>query len=89
MNMFKKSFGMGDILVLLGMGILVNYKQYLVIFWLGIIIALLYSIYLIVFKKSEIKNTKVPMIPFFTISYVVSILYGDVIFNYLLKYIVL
>jgi prepilin signal peptidase PulO-like enzyme (type II secretory pathway) len=89
MNLFKKSFGLGDILVLLGIGILVSYKQYIVIFWLGIVIALLYSMYLIVFKKKEIKNTKVPMIPFFTISYVISILYGDIIFDYLLKYIVL
>jgi prepilin signal peptidase PulO-like enzyme (type II secretory pathway) len=36
LNMIKKSFGLGDILILLGLGVLLNFQQYMVMFWLGI-----------------------------------------------------
>ena len=85
LNLIKKSFGLGDILVLLGLGILLTWQQYLVMFWLGIVIALLYSLVLIVKDKVSIKKTKVPMIPFFTISFTIAILYGQEVYLYLLK----
>jgi leader peptidase (prepilin peptidase)/N-methyltransferase len=85
LNQIKKSFAIGDLLLLLGLGILINWQQYLVMFWLGILIALLYSVTLIVKEKVNIKETKVPMIPFFTISFTVTILYGEQIYDYLLK----
>ena len=85
-NFFKKSFGMGDILVLLGLGILFDYERYLVMFWLGILVALLSSVILIVKKIDNIKKAKVPMLPFFTISFTISLLYGDKIYELLLKY---
>ena len=85
LNIIKKSFGLGDILVLLGVGILLTWQEYLVMFWLGILIALLYSLVLIVKDKVSIKKTKVPMIPFFTISFTITILYGQQLSLYLLK----
>jgi prepilin signal peptidase PulO-like enzyme (type II secretory pathway) len=85
LNQIKKSFATGDLLVLLGLGILISWQQYLVMFWLGILVALLYSLILIVKDKVSIKETKVPMIPFFTISFTVTILYGEQIYEYLLK----
>lgn len=85
LNMIKKSFGMGDILILLGLGIIINWQQYLVMFWLGIVIALLYSTILIIKDKIQIKGAKIPMIPFFTISFTVSVLYGEEIYFFLLK----
>jgi prepilin signal peptidase PulO-like enzyme (type II secretory pathway) len=84
-NLIKKSFGLGDILVLLGLGILLTYDRYIVMFWLGIVLALLYSIYLIIKKKVDYKKAKIPMIPFFTISFSISILFGGEIYKYLLK----
>lgn len=81
LNLIKRSFGLGDILVLFAIGILLNHQQFLVLFWIGIILALLYSTILIIKKKISIKKTKIAMIPFFTVSFVISLLYGEVIFS--------
>jgi len=85
LNIFKKSFGLGDILILLGLGILISWQQYLILFWLGILVALLYSLILVLKDNADIKKTKVPMIPFFTISFTLAILYGEEIYGLLLK----
>jgi prepilin signal peptidase PulO-like enzyme (type II secretory pathway) len=84
-NIFKKSFGFGDILVLFSVGILQSTNQFLCTFWLGVIIALFYSIYLIIKKKRKLMNMKVPMIPFFSISFVISVIYGETILESILK----
>jgi prepilin signal peptidase PulO-like enzyme (type II secretory pathway) len=85
LNLVKKSFGFGDLLVLLGLGILITWQQYIVMFWLGIIFALLYSLVLLITKKIELKGAKIPMIPFFALSFVVAVLYGDRIYYILLN----
>jgi prepilin signal peptidase PulO-like enzyme (type II secretory pathway) len=86
LNLIKKSFGFGDLLVLLGLGILISWQQFLVMFWLGIMIALLYSLMLLASKKISLKGAKVPMIPFFSIAFVIAILYGEEIYSYLLNF---
>lgn len=85
-NLFKKSFGIGDILVLVGLGIILEYSEFLILFWGGIIFALLYSLFLVLLKKVNIKKAKVPMIPFFSLAFLVSIFWGDILFNSLLKF---
>lgn len=84
-NTVKKSFGLGDILILMGLGILLSWQEYLVMFWLGIVIALLYSLLLIVKEKISIKGSKIAMIPFFSISFILTTIYGQEIYSYLLK----
>ena len=32
-KLMKKSFGLGNILILLGLGLIVNYKNFLILFW--------------------------------------------------------
>ncbi len=86
LNLVKKSFGTGDLLVLLGLGMLISWQQYLVMFWLGIMIALLYSSVLIISKKTSIKGATVPMIPFYSISFVITLLYGEEIYHILLNF---
>ncbi|MFA7627924.1 MAG: prepilin peptidase [Candidatus Dojkabacteria bacterium] len=86
LNLIKKSFGIGDLLVLLGLGILISWQQYLVMFWLGIMIGLLYSLTLLATKKINLKGAKVPMIPFFSISFVLTILYGEELYYILLNF---
>ncbi len=86
LNLVKKSFGFGDLLVLLGLGILISWQQYLVMFWLGIMIALLYSLILLASRKVRLKGAKVAMIPFFSISFVITVLYGEQIYYYLLNF---
>jgi prepilin signal peptidase PulO-like enzyme (type II secretory pathway) len=76
----------GDILVLLGLGILIPYQQYIVTFWGGIIIALLYTLYLLFKGVKNIRKIKVPMMPFFSLSFVISLIYGNQLFDILLKF---
>ena len=85
LNLFKKSFGIGDILVILGLGILISWKQAIVFFWLSIIIALLYSLGYIALTNTELKKAKIPMVPFLSIAYIVSLMYGDTVFWYIIK----
>lgn len=84
-NFFKKSFGIGDILIILGLGILISWKQTVVFFWLSIAIALLYSLGYIAFTNTELKKAKIPMVPFLSIAYILSLMYGDTIFWYIIK----
>jgi len=85
LNIFKKSFGLGDILLILGLGVLITKEQFIVFFWLAIVIALLYSIGLMIVKKINIKKAKIPMVPFLSIAFVVSVIYGEVIWSDILK----
>ncbi len=81
----KKSFGFGDILILLALGLALSYKEFTVLFWLSIFTALLYAILLGVLQKKRLKGIKIPMIPFFTISYLIASIWGTVIFDFLLE----
>lgn len=85
-NIFKKSFGLGDILVLFSIGILQTFEEFLVTFWLAIFIALFYSLIFIVRKKEDIKKAKVPMVPFISLAFSISVLYGEAIYEQLLKW---
>jgi len=84
-NIFKRSFGFGDILLIFGLGVLLSQGQFIVFFWLSIIIALLYSIGFVIAKKISIKKAKIPMVPFLSIAFVISVIYGEVIWSYILK----
>ena len=81
----KKSFGLGDILVLFSLGLISNYKEYLILFWLSIFLALLYSLCSAVIKKRSLKGLKIPMIPFITFAFLLSSLWGVVIFDFILN----
>lgn len=85
-NMVKKSFGIGDILVFLALGILLSPSQFFVLFWLSIVTALLYSIIYCLMYRKNIKKLKIPMIPFVSIAYILTLLYGETIWKLLLKY---
>ena len=85
-NIIKKSFGFGDILLLFSIGILQSFGQFLVTFWLAIFIALLYSLIFVVKKKEDIKKAKIPMVPFISLAFCISVLYGESIYSQLLKW---
>lgn len=87
LNLFKKSMGIGDLLMIGVIGILFSYEQFLVFFWLAIFVAFIYSLVLIIIKKINIKKATLPMIPFFAISFIITCLYGVNIFELLVKYI--
>jgi len=81
----KKSFGLGDILILLSLGLVLNYKEYLIAFWLSIIFALLYSVIFSVITKRSLKGFKIPMVPFFTFAFLLSSIWGIAIYDFLLN----
>ena len=86
MNVIKKSFGMGDILILFSLGILFDWSNFLVLFWLGIMLALLYSAILIVRGEKNIRKIKIPMVPFFSMAFPIVALYGDQIYTLLVEF---
>jgi prepilin signal peptidase PulO-like enzyme (type II secretory pathway) len=88
-NIFKKSFGFGDMLIFLGVGLLLSYQKFVIFFWTSILVALLYSFVMVIVEKKKIKNTKIPMVPFLTIGYLVATIYGEEIFKYLWENIIL
>ncbi len=78
----KKSFGFGDMLVLLALGLILPYKGYITMFWISIFSALFYAILVGIIKKKNMKKVKIPMIPFFTLAFLIASLWGEIIFNH-------
>ena len=82
----KKSFGFGDILVLLSIGLTVLPEQFLIIFWFSILSALFYAILYGLITKKNLKEVKIPMIPFVTLSFLLGAVYGNEIFSTILQF---
>jgi len=85
----KKSFGLGDILILLGLGLILSLKEYLVMFWISIFSALLYAILNGVIQKKSMKKVKIPMVPFFAFAFLIASIWGEGIFEYIFSLILL
>lgn len=85
-NLVKKSFGTGDILVILGIGILLSQHQFLIFFWGTILIALCYAITYVLVNKVAIRGTKVPLLPFLSIAFVISTVFGEILAINLLNF---
>lgn len=85
-NLIKKSFGIGDILVILSIGILLSQHQFLIFFWGTILIALIYAMAYILVKKVNVKGTKVPLIPFMSIAFTLAIVFGEALATSLLNF---
>lgn len=84
-NLVKKSFGIGDILIILGLGILMTWQQSVVFFWLSILLALLYASIYMIYSKVSLKKAKIPMVPSLAIAYILALVYGEQIFWYIIK----
>lgn len=80
----KKSFGFGDILILLGIGLILPFKSFILLFWLSIFTALLYAILYALLKKKKLRGIKIPMVPFFMFSFIISSMWGVKMFDILL-----
>lgn len=66
-KVFKKPFGLGDILVLLGASILMSIPMYIAFIYIFLILSTVYSLLLIAFKKATFKSA-LPLLPFMYIS---------------------
>lgn len=86
LNFIKKSFGLGDILILFGIGIFFTPLRFIIFFWLCVILALFYSLITAAIKRKKIKGMKVPMLPFITIAFVITIIFGETLSFWLLYF---
>jgi leader peptidase (prepilin peptidase)/N-methyltransferase len=82
----KEGFGFGDFLILLSLSAFLNTQQFWLLFWLSIITAALVSIVGIIFKNYS-RKTALPLLPFFTLAYIVVVTFGETILNFISKYI--
>ena len=78
----KEGFGFGDFLILLCLSAFLSTKQFWLMFWISILLALVVTLIGFIKKKFN-RKTALPLLPFFTIAYVVVMTYGDLIFKYL------
>lgn len=81
---FKEGFGFGDFLILFSLSLFLDTQQFWLMFWISIFVAVIISIVGFATKKYN-RKTALPLLPFFTVAYVVLIAYGDVILKYLGK----
>jgi leader peptidase (prepilin peptidase)/N-methyltransferase len=80
----KKPFGMGDILVLLGLSIVVNLELYLGYIYVFLLSSGLYSLYIVLFKKEKIKSS-LALLPFMFISLSITFLFYPYIVEFISK----
>ncbi len=66
----KEGFGLGDFLVLLSLSMFMNTQQFWIMFWVSILLALVLSIFGFITKKYN-RKTALPLLPFFTLRYIV------------------
>jgi prepilin signal peptidase PulO-like enzyme (type II secretory pathway) len=81
-KIFKKPFGLGDILVLLGLSLLLDLYMYLGFIYVFLFISTSYTLLLLWKKKIKIK-TSIPLLPFMYISLNILFLFNIPITNYL------
>ncbi|MDD3474957.1 MAG: prepilin peptidase [Candidatus Dojkabacteria bacterium] len=79
---FKEGFGFGDFLVLLTLSMFLTTQQFWLLFWISIFIALIVSILGFITKKYN-RKTALPLLPFFTLGYIVVVTYSEPILKYL------
>ena len=83
-KLMKKPFGMGDILVLLGLSIVVNLELYLGYIYVFLLSSGLYSLYIVLFKKEKIKSS-LALLPFMFISLSITFLFYPYIVEFISK----
>jgi prepilin signal peptidase PulO-like enzyme (type II secretory pathway) len=73
-RILKKPFGLGDILVILGLGFLLSTLSLITFLYIFLLLSLLYSIYLLVTKKANMKSS-LPLLPLMYISFSLFLLF--------------
>ena len=75
-KILKKKFGMGDLLVLFGMGFLLSIGMYLAFLYTFLFVALLYSLVLIFLKRATLKSS-LPLLPIMYISFSLVLIFNN------------
>ena len=66
-KLFKKPFGIGDILVLIGLSLVLTVPLYVGFIYIFLIVSSIYSLLLVYFKKATLKSS-IPLLPFMFVS---------------------
>ena len=80
-KVFKKPFGIGDILVFLGLSILLPMYLYIGFIYIFLILSSIYSLSLIAMKKATLK-TALPLLPFMFVSLALLLLFNEYIIEF-------
>jgi len=83
-KMMRKPFGIGDILVLIGLSIFLNMSLYIGFIYIFLIITCIYAVVRVLLKKASFK-TAIPLLPFMYASLVVLFLSNSFVSNLLDK----
>lgn len=81
LNGFKKSFGLGDLLVFLFLFFTISVHMVIAVFFFSILIGGLVSSILVLFKKIS-RKSYVPFIPFIFFAYPLSYVFGEKVLAY-------
>ncbi|MCD4756229.1 prepilin peptidase [bacterium] len=76
-----EGLGSGDFLILFSLSMFLSTQQFWVMFWVSILLALLFFIPNSILGKMNLKSS-LPLLPFFTLGYVLVVVYGEIIFEY-------
>jgi prepilin signal peptidase PulO-like enzyme (type II secretory pathway) len=76
MNMIKKSFGGGDVLVILMLSLVLSWEQLLVTLWFSVIVGGAYSVVMLILKKLKRKDA-IPFVPFIYLGLIISLFIAD------------
>lgn len=76
----KDSIGGGDIKLMAAAGVFLGFKLILLALFIGAIYAAVYSIFIVLFKKANIK-TVIPFGPFLSLGIATAVLFGESIFS--------
>ncbi len=75
-KILKKPFGFGDILVLVGLGLVLNTPLYILYIYIFIFFSTGYALLRILLKKATLKSA-IPLLPFIYISFSILLLIGE------------
>lgn len=81
LNKFKKSFGVGDILVFIGLSFFLTMSEMVILYFLSAIVAVLFVLPLIVSDKKWLKKY-IPYVPFIMVAFVLTIAFSDTLMDW-------
>ena len=84
-KVFKKPFGIGDILVLIGLSIVLSLPLYVGFIYIFLIVSSIYSLLLVSLKKATLKSS-IPLLPFMFVSLTTLLFFNEYIVELIEKF---
>lgn len=81
LNMFKKSFGLGDVLVFIGLSFFLSMTEMVMMFFLSAMVAVLFVLPLIIKDRKWLKKY-IPFVPFIMVAFVLTVYLSEAILDW-------